>query len=95
MASYLVGHISVRDPELWQVYVAGVQKSLIPFDATIVFRGKRASVLAGEHSYDQCVVITFSDQDSLQAWYKSDTYQALIPTRDRAADVTIISYDQA
>ena len=95
MAAYLVGHISVRDPELWQVYVAGVQKSLAPYDATIVFRGKRASILAGEHAYDQCVVIEFSDQESLQAWFKSDTYQALIPTRDKAADVAIISYDQA
>lgn len=95
MAAYLVGHISVRDPELWQVYVAGVQKSLIPFDSTIVFRGKRASILAGEHSYDQCVVIEFSDQDALQKWFHSDSYQALIPTRDKAADVVIITYDQS
>ncbi len=94
MAAYLVGHIAVRDPELWQVYIAGVQKSLIPFDATVIFRGQRAAVLAGKHSYDQCVVIEFSDQDSLQKWFNSDSYQALVPTRDKAADVVIISYDQ-
>ena len=93
MAAYLVGHITVRDPDLWQVYITGVKKSLIPFEANVVFRGQRAAVLAGEHSYQQCVVIQFSDQDSLQKWYNSDTYQALIPTLNKAADVVIISYD--
>ena len=47
MAAYLVGHITVRDPDLWQVYTTGVQKSLIPFEAILVFRGQRAAVLAG------------------------------------------------
>ena len=93
MAAYLVGHITVRDPDLWQVYISGVQKSLTPFEANVVFRGQRAAVLAGEHSYGQCVVIEFSDQDSIQKWYNSDAYQALIPTREKAADVVIISYD--
>ena len=93
MAAYLIGHITVKDPDLWQEYTAGVQKSLGPFEADVVFRGQRAAVLAGEHSYQQCVVIKFSDQDSLQKWYNSDTYQALIPIRDKAADVVIISYD--
>ena len=93
MAAYLVGHITVRDPDLWQVYIKGVKESLIPFEATVVFRGQRAGVLAGEHSYEQCVVIQFTDQDSLQKWYNCDMYQSLIPTRNKAADVVIISYD--
>ena len=93
MAAYLVGHITIKDPDLWQEYTAGVKKSLGPFDADVVFRGQCAAVLAGKHSYKQCVVIKFSDQGSLQKWYNSDTYQALIPTRDKAADVVIISYD--
>jgi len=39
------------------------------------------------------VVIKFPDQPTLQNWYNSESYQQLIPTRDRAADVVIISYD--
>jgi uncharacterized protein (DUF1330 family) len=93
MAAYLVGHISVKDPDLWQIYIAGVQKSLAPFDAELVFRGQRAAILAGEHAHNQCVVIKFASQADLQQWYHSDTYQDLIPTRDKAADVAIISYD--
>jgi len=95
MAAYLIGHITVKDPDLWQEYIAGVKKSLIPFEANVVFRGPRVGVLAGEHSYEQCVVIQFADQNSLQKWYNSDTYQSLIPTRNKAADVVIISYDHS
>jgi len=93
MPAYLVGHIAVKNPDLWQVYIAGVQKSLVPFEADVVFRGQRAAVLAGEHSYDQCVVIKFVNPAAIQEWYNSAAYQGLIPTRDQAADVVIISYD--
>ena len=93
MPAYLIGHITVNNPDKWKIYVAGVQKSLIPFEAEVVFRGKQATVLAGEHPHQHTVVIKFPDQPTLQQWYHSDTYQALIPLRDKAADVVIISYD--
>ena len=93
MAAYLIGHIRIKDPAQWNVYVEGVRTSLIPFEAQVIFRGKRASVLTGEHPYQDTVVIKFPDQPSLQNWYHSESYQELIPIRDRAADVVIISYD--
>jgi uncharacterized protein (DUF1330 family) len=93
MAAYLVGHITVKDPVQWQAYVDGVRESLIPFNAEVLFRGRRAAVLAGRHAHQDCVVIRFFDQPALQRWFRSDAYQRLIPIRDLAADVTIVSYD--
>jgi len=93
MAAYLIGHITVKDPVLWKTYVDGVQKSLRPFSAEVMFRGKRAAVLAGEHHHQNAVVIKFADQSALQAWYASAAYQALIPTRNQAAEMVLISYD--
>ena len=93
MAAYLIGHITVKDPVLWRTYVDGVQQSLLPFGAEVVFRGKRAIVLTGEHHHQNAVVIKFTDQAALQAWYASPAYQALIPIRDQAADAVLISYD--
>ena len=92
MASYLVGHITVKDGELWQKYVSGVQESLLPFDSKVVFRGKLVSVLAGKHEHDLVVVIEFPDQSTLDNWYSSEKYQALIPLRDKAANVVIMAY---
>ncbi len=93
MPAYLIGHITINNPDKWKVYVEGVRKSLIPFEAEVVFRGKRANVLAGEHPHQHTVVIKFPDQPTVQKWYHSDSYQALIAVRDEAADVVIISYD--
>lgn len=92
MAGYLIGQIIVKDDRLWQEYVAGVAESLSPYQARIVFRGQRTSVLAGENEYDQVVVIEFSDLHSLDHWFHSEKYQALISLRDKAADVVITTY---
>ena len=93
MSAYLIGHITIKNPDKWQTYVEGVRISLMPFEAEVVFRGKRATVLAGEHPHENTVVIKFLDQATLQNWYYSNSYQDLIPIRDEAADVVIISYD--
>ena len=93
MSAYLIGHITLINPDKWKIYIAGVQKSLIPFEAELVFRGKLATVLAGEHLHENTVVIKFPDQPTLQQWYHSKEYQDLIPIRDEAADVVILSFD--
>ena len=92
MAAYLVGHITVKDDELWQKYVSGVQESLSPFGAKVVFRGQLDKILAGQHEHDLVVVIEFSDQSTLDNWFNSGKYQSLIPLRDKAANVTITTY---
>ena len=92
MAAYLMGHIRVKDDGLWQEYVAGVQQSLAPFDARIIFRGQLVKVLAGQHDHDLAVVIEFPDQSTLETWFGSEKYQSLIPVRDKAADVVILAY---
>ena len=92
MAAYLVGHITVKDDELWQQYVAGVAESIAPFDSKIVFRGQLDKILAGQHEHNLVVVIEFPDQSTLDNWYGSEKYQSLIPLRDKAADVVITTY---
>ena len=92
MAAYLVGHITVKDDELWQEYVSGVQESISPFDAKVVFRGQLDKVLAGQHEHDLVVVIEFPDQSTLDNWFNSEKYQSLIPLRDKAANVVITTY---
>ncbi len=95
MASYLVGHITVKDAGLWSRYVQGVQESLSPYDAKVLFRGEIVSVLAGIHEHERVVVIEFSDQDTLNEWFESEKYQSLISLRDEAADLVITTYESS
>ena len=92
MAAYLIGHVAVKNEDLWQEYVAGVQESLAPFKANILFRGKLDKVLAGQHDKDLVVVIEFSGPAMLDDWFESKKYQSLIPLRDKAANVVITTY---
>ena len=93
MAAYLIGHISVKDEELWRQYVAGVTDSLADFECKIMFRGKLVSILAGLHEHTRVVVIEFADHITLDNWFQSVKYQSLIPLRDKAADVVITTYE--
>jgi len=39
------------------------------------------------------VVVKFPSSEALSGWYASDEYQALVPLREEAADMTIVSYE--
>ena len=93
MAAYLIGQIRVKDEEKWLQYVSGVAESLKGYQAEVIFRGKRTAVLAGDHDKDLTVVIRYADQAELQDWFRSESYQDLVPLRDSAADVTIVTYE--
>jgi uncharacterized protein (DUF1330 family) len=94
MSAYAIGHIAVKDPEKWAEYRRQVPGTLESWGAQVIFRGRLAAVLAGEHHHSDTVVIRFPDQDSLQGWYGSAAYQSLIPLRNEAADLILISYDE-
>ncbi len=94
MSAYVIGHINVKDAEKWEAYRRQVPGTLEPWRGQVVFRGQLATVLAGEHSYSYTVVIRFPDQQSVQGWYRSSAYQALVPLRNEAADIILVSYDE-
>jgi uncharacterized protein (DUF1330 family) len=89
----IIGHITVRDGAKWDQYCARVPSTLAPFGAALLLRGRRMRVLAGEHGHTDTVVIRFPDAASIESWYASPAYQALIPLREAAADVTIVSFE--
>jgi uncharacterized protein (DUF1330 family) len=91
--SYLVGHITVKDAEKWALYRSQVPATLAPWNAEISFRGKLAAIFSGEHSYQDIVVIHFPNQESVNSWHNSPAYQALIPLREQAADMLLLSYE--
>ncbi len=95
MAAYLIGHITVKDPVKWAEYCSKVPATVAPWDASLVFRGDQAQVLAGEHGYTDTVVICFPSRAAINAWYESAAYQAIVPIRQQAADVLIVSYESA
>ncbi|HEY9281523.1 MAG TPA: DUF1330 domain-containing protein [Eoetvoesiella sp.] len=91
--AYIIGHITVKDPERWAEYCSKVPATVAPWGASLVFRGEGAQVLDGTHAYTDTVVIRFPNRSAINNWHESAAYQALVPIRKQAADVVIISYD--
>jgi uncharacterized protein (DUF1330 family) len=92
MSACVIGHITVKDEEKWAQYRAQVPATLAPWGAELLFRGQRAGILAGNHAHLDTVVIRFPDADSVDAWYNSPEYQALIPLRQQAADLDLVVF---
>lgn len=92
-AAYVIGHITVKDAGKWAEYRIKVPTTLAPWGAELVFRGRRLTVMSGEHNHTDTVVIRFPDADAAGRWFNSPAYQALIPLREQAAEMVLVSYE--
>jgi len=91
--AYAIGHITVKDAVKWADYREKIVPTLAPWNATLLFRGKKMRVLGGEHKHTDTVVLQFPDTESLNGWFDSEAYQAIIPLRMQAADVDLMAYE--
>lgn len=92
MAAFFIVTTTIKDQEAYQAYVQSVGATLAPFGGRAVLRGKADAALVGQLTHQTVGIIEFADIDAIKAWYESDAYQALIPLRTRAADMTITTY---
>ncbi len=93
MTAYIIGQITVKDPEKWAEYRRQVPETLAPWGAGLVLRGTQAKVLSGQHPHTDTVVIRFPSMEAVVEWHNSAAYQALVPLRMQAAEVDLISYE--
>jgi uncharacterized protein (DUF1330 family) len=93
MPACVIGHIKVKDHGKWAEYRGKVPQTLVQWGGEVLFRGQLVDVLTGEHSYIDVVVIRFPDAKSVSGWYNSEAYQAIIPIREEAAEIVLLSYE--
>ncbi|MGA2403985.1 MAG: DUF1330 domain-containing protein [Syntrophobacteraceae bacterium] len=93
VSAFVIGLIKVKDNDKWGEYRSKVPQTLVPWGGEVLLRGRRVGALSGELSYPDSVVIRFPDAKSAAGWYHSPAYQAIIPIREQAADVVLVSYE--
>lgn len=89
MPTYLSAIVTVKNPEKLKEYISQVPATMAPFGAKLVCRGKVQTVLAGEGKHQIEAIFEFESAAKIDEWYQSDAYQALIPTREEGANMTI------
>ena len=92
--AYVIGHITVKDQEKWAEYRNKVPATLESWGAELILRGKLVSVLSGNHMHTDTVVIRFPNLGALNDWHASPEYQSLIPLRQEAAEMELLSYEE-
>lgn len=92
MAAFFIVTTTVKDQDAYQTYVQSVGPTLAPFGGKALLRGKADCALVGELTHQTVGIIEFPDLEAVKSWYASDAYQALVPLRNRAADMTITAY---
>jgi uncharacterized protein (DUF1330 family) len=91
--AYVVGHITVKNPEMWAEYRSKVPETLAPWGGELVFRGKQVAALSGENPHPDIVVIRFPSVAAVSGWFWSPAYQSLIPLRLQAAEMVLLCYE--
>jgi uncharacterized protein (DUF1330 family) len=79
--TYLVGQITVTNPEAYAVYASKVPQTITAFGGKYLVRGGHATQLEGQALGERNVVIEFPNREIAEAWYNSDAYQAIIAHR--------------
>lgn len=90
MSAYFIANVQVHDAAVYERYVAGVPESIAKFGGAYLARGGEATRLEGTWEPRRIVILSFSDTESAQRWYKSDEYQAMLCLRQAAASTDMI-----
>ena len=89
MPTYLSAIVTVKNPEKLKAYISKVPETMAPFNAKLVCRGKVQKTLSGEGNHQIEAIFEFASPEVIDQWYQSPEYQALIPTREEGANMTI------
>ncbi|MCF1592520.1 DUF1330 domain-containing protein [Streptomyces muensis] len=97
MPAYLLAGVRMRDPEVYQQYIAKAAPTFEGFDVKILALCNNPSVLEGEDAPGRFILLEFPDRDTALNWYRNDVYQKeAIPIRQASADtpfLVVIDHD--
>lgn len=86
---YIIGHITVNDPEAYKEYVEKDTPILLSHGAKPLVRGGASQTMEGE-DYSRHVVFEFESYEAALAAYNDPDYQEVMKIRQRTATSMII-----
>ena len=93
MSAFLIVTATLKDGAKMQEYSQKSAQTIGEAGGELLVRGMFDRTLVGEAQHNMAAVIRFPSMDALNGWYASDTYQALAPLREEAADMTFTAYN--
>jgi uncharacterized protein (DUF1330 family) len=91
--AYLMGHITVTNPEEYKKYSAAVPATIDKHGGKYLVRGGSSTQREGEALRDRHVIVEFPSRQALDTWYDSPEYQAILPLRTNNSVGQIVLVD--
>ncbi|MCK0070922.1 MULTISPECIES: DUF1330 domain-containing protein [Kordiimonas] len=85
MTAYVIVELEPKNPEKMAEYSALAAPLVAAYGGEFIAKGP-AEILTGELGKPVKVLISFPSKEKAKAWYNSDDYQAIVPTRDAGMD---------
>lgn len=89
MSVYTVALINVNDRQGYGTYEKGFMDIFSRYQGKVLAVDEAPAVLEGAWPWTRTVLLEFPDRESLEAWYRSEDYQALARHRFGAADAKV------
>lgn len=94
MPAFFIARNSIKDQEKFQAYVPAAIKTIESFGGETLLLGKAEGALTGAVDHEFVGITRFPDMATLNSWYESDAYQALVELREEAAETSIVKYEE-
>ncbi len=92
MTAFFIANVTIKDQEKFEEYARKAGETFVLHGGEPVLRGKVQSALAGNADHHAVGVVRFPSHARMDAWYNSPEYQAIVPLRDEASEMTITTY---
>lgn len=93
MSAYIVGTVSISDPETYKQYTAKTPALVAKHGGKFIVRGGDVDTLEGEAFNGRLVVIEFPSKQALQNWYNDPDYQEALLIRQSASQGRVLAVE--
>lgn len=91
--AYLIGQITVTNPEGYAFYAARVPATIQAAGGKYLVRGGHTTQLEGQSQGQRQVVLEFPSRAAAEAWYGGEAYQAILPHRTQNSTGSLMIVD--
>jgi len=90
MPAYVIAEVEVNNPEEYEVYRAGVPRTVETYGGKYLVRGGTVETVEGEWVPSRLVVLQFDNLDRAKEWYYSEDYKDLKAIRHKSATSKVV-----
>jgi len=95
LASYILGQVRIKDPEIFSRYVSGFRRIFGQFGGRVLAVNDHPAALEGEWEADRLILLEFADRAAAVRFWNSPEYQEIVQYRHEAAESRVLMFDGA